>query len=156
MLSLIKITDYALIEECELEFGENFNVVTGESGAGKSILMSAVAFLLGGRTDRSVIRTGCNRATVTGCFTVPEKLRAATAEILDTAGIPFDTATGELALRRVITQSATRNFINDTPAGASLVSEIGSLLIDLHGANEHLSLTLSIPPARTARSLSWS
>lgn len=145
MLSLIKITDYALIDECELEFGPNFNVVTGESGAGKSILMSAAAFLLGGRTDRSVIRTGCSRATVTGCFTVPEKLRSTAAKILDEAGIPFDTATGELALRRVITQSATRNFINDTPAGAALVSEIGGLLIDLHGANEHLSLT---SPAR--------
>ena len=145
MLSLIKITDYALIEECELEFGPNFNVVTGESGAGKSILMSAVAFLLGGRTDRSVIRTGCSRATVTGCFTVPEKLRPAASQILDEAGIPFDTTTGDLALRRVITQSATRNFINDTPAGANLVAGIGSLLIDLHGANEHLSLT---SPAR--------
>ena len=141
MLSLIKITDYALIEECELEFSNNFNVVTGESGAGKSILMSAAAFLLGGRTDRSVIRTGCTRATVTGCFSVPENLRTKTAAILDEAGIPFDMATGELSLRRVITQSATRNFINDTPAGAALVSEIGSILIDLHGANEHLSLT---------------
>ena len=125
MLSLIKITDYALIEECELEFSNNFNVVTGESGAGKSILMSAAAFLLGGRTDRSVIRTGCTRATVTGCFSVPENLRTKTAAILDEAGIPFDMATGELSLRRVITQSATRNFINDTPAGAALVSEVG-------------------------------
>ena len=145
MLSLIKITDYALIEECELEFGRNFNVVTGESGAGKSILMSAVEFLLGGRTDRSVIRTGCNRSTVTGCFTVPEKLRPEIAAILDEAGVPFDMQTGELSLRRVITPNATRNFINDTPAGAHLVSDTGARLIDLHGANEHLSLT---SPAR--------
>lgn len=145
MLSLIKITDYALIEECELEFSPNFNVITGESGAGKSILMSAAAFLLGGRTDRSVIRTGCARATVTGCFTVPENLRLAVSQILDEAGIPFDSSTGELSLRRVITQNVTRNFINDTPAGAGLVSEIGGFLIDLHGANEHLTLT---SPAR--------
>ena len=141
MLTLIKITDYALIEECELEFGSKFNVVTGESGAGKSILMSAVEFLLGGRTDRSVIRTGCSRSTVTGCFTVPEKLRSDIARILDAAGVPFDEENGELSLRRVITQNATRNFINDTPAGAYLVSDIGCRLIDLHGANEHLSLT---------------
>lgn len=145
MLTLIKITDYALIEECELEFGSSFNVVTGESGAGKSILMGAVAFLLGGRADRSVIRTGCSRATVTGCFTVPEKMRSSMAELLDEAGVPFDIQTGELSLRRVITPNATRNFINDTPAGAHLISLAGARLIDLHGANEHLSLT---SPAR--------
>ena len=75
MLELIKINNYALIEECEVEFGPGFNVVTGESGAGKSILMGAVAFLLGGRTDRSAIRTGADRATVTGCFIVPAELR---------------------------------------------------------------------------------
>ena len=145
MLGLIKISDYALIEECELEFGPNFNVVTGESGAGKSILMSAVAFLLGGRTDRSVIRTGCQRASVTGCFTVPEELRSDISKLLDEAGIAFDISSGELALLRVVTPSATRNFINDTPAGAKLLSEAGAMLIDLHGASEHLSLT---SPAR--------
>ena len=141
MLELIKINDYALIEECEIEFGPNFNVVTGESGAGKSILMGAVAFLLGNRTDRSVIRTGSSRATVTGCFVVPEELRANISRQLEECGVEFDTSTGLLSLRRVILSSSTRNFINDTPVGAKTIAEIGEQLIDLHGANEHLSLT---------------
>lgn len=145
MLELIKINNYALIEECEIEFGPNFNVVTGESGAGKSILMGAVAFLLGARTDRSVIRTGADRATVTGCFIVPQELRKNISAILDECGVEFDTSTGMLSLRRVILSSSTRNFINDTPVGAKTISEIGEQLIDLHGANEHLSLT---SPAR--------
>ena len=145
MLELIKINDYALIEECEVEFGPNFNVVTGESGAGKSILMGAVAFLLGGRTDRAAIRTGADRATVTGCFIVPAELRENISVKLDECGVDFDKATGVLALRRVILPSSTRNFINDTPVGAKTISDIGEQLIDLHGANEHLSLT---SPAR--------
>ena len=145
MLELIKISNYALIKECELEFAPNFNVVTGESGAGKSILMGAVAFLLGGRTDRSVIRTGTDRATVTGCFTVPSDLRENISRQLEECGVDFDKSTGQLSLRRVIVSSSTRNFINDTPVGAKTISEIGEQLIDLHGANEHLSLT---SPAR--------
>ena len=145
MLELIKINNYALIEECEVEFGPGFNVVTGESGAGKSILMGAVAFLLGGRTDRSAIRTGADRATVTGCFIVPAELRKNISLLLEECGVGFDTSTGLLSLRRVILPGSTRNFINDTPVGAKTISEIGEQLIDLHGANEHLSLT---SPAR--------
>ena len=71
MLIYVKITNFALIEESELEFGSGFNVVTGESGAGKSILMGAVELLLGGRVDKGVIRNGCDRCMVCGGFAVP-------------------------------------------------------------------------------------
>ena len=120
MLSFIKISNYALIERAELEFGPGFNVVTGESGAGKSILMGAVELLLGGRVDRSVVRTGADRCEVTGCFDVPPHLVKVIAGLLMEAGIPFDPAQPELQLRRVIGASSVRNFINDTPVSARL------------------------------------
>lgn len=144
MLIYVKITNFALIEESELEFGPGFNVVTGESGAGKSILMGAVELLLGGRVDKGVIRNGCDRCMVCGGFAVPAGLAGAVGAILVPAGIPFDPAE-PLQLRRVIGQSSVRNYVNDTPVSARLLASVGEQLIDLHGANEQLSLTV---PAR--------
>lgn len=144
MLIYVKITNFALIEESELEFGSGFNVVTGESGAGKSILMGAVELLLGGRVDKGVIRNGCDRCMVCGGFAVPAGLADAVGAILVPAGIPFDPAE-PLQLRRVIGQSSVRNYVNDTPVSARLLASVGEQLIDLHGANEQLSLTV---PAR--------
>ena len=144
MLIYMKITNFALIEESELEFGPGFNVVTGESGAGKSSLMGAVELLLGGRVDKGVIRNGCDRCMVCGGFAVPAGLAGAVGAILVPAGIPFDPAE-PLQLRRVIGQSSVRNYVNDTPVSARLLASVGEQLIDLHGANEQLSLTV---PAR--------
>lgn len=144
MLIYVKITNFALIEESELEFRSGFNVVTGESGAGKSILMGAVELLLGGRVDKGVIRNGCDRCMVCGGFAVPAGLAGAVGAILVPAGIPFDPAE-PLQLRRVIGQSSVRNYVNDTPVSARLLASVGEQLIDLHGANEQLSLTV---PAR--------
>ena len=144
MLIYVKITNFALIEESELEFGSGFNVVTGESGAGKSILMGAVELLLGGRVDKGVIRNGCDRCMVCGGFAAPAGLADAVGAILVPAGIPFDPAE-PLQLRRVIGQSSVRNYVNDTPVSARLLASVGEQLIDLHGANEQLSLTV---PAR--------
>ncbi len=144
MLNYVKITNFALIEESELEFGPGFNVVTGESGAGKSILMGAVELLLGGRVDKGVIRHGCDRCTVSGGLFVPATVSATVSAILDEAGVPFHPAE-PLELRRVIGRTGVRNFINDTSVGARLLAEVGAQLIDLHGANEQLSLTV---PAR--------
>ena len=140
MLNYIQIKDLALIEHSEVEFTSGFNVVTGESGAGKSILMGAVWLLLGGRVDKGIIRTNCNKAQVTGLFTVPSNLRSKIAAILDECGVEFDINSGELSLRRVITPTTVRNFINDTAVNAKLLSSLGEHLIDLHGAGEQLSL----------------
>ena len=140
MLNYIQIKDLALIEHSEVEFTSGFNVVTGESGAGKSILMGAVWLLLGGRVDKGIIRTNCNKAQVTGLFTVPSNLRSKIAAILDECGVEFDINSGELSLRRVITPTTVRNFINDTAVNAKLLSLLGEHLIDLHGAGEQLSL----------------
>ena len=142
MLNFISIRNFTLIESCELEFSPKFNVFTGESGAGKSILMGAVNLLLGGRADRSSIRSGCQKAEVSGIFTVPEYLKNEITAKLEAADINFDPNSPELCLRRVVTQNATRNYINDSPVSAKMISELGASLMDRHGAGEQLSLLL--------------
>ncbi|MBR7103403.1 MAG: DNA repair protein RecN [Lentisphaeria bacterium] len=140
MLNFIKIRNYALIESAEVEFSPGFNVFTGESGAGKSILMSAVDLLLGGRSDRGAIRSGSACAEIAGMFTVPAALRRTLLDKLAASDIAFDESDGELYFRRVMTPSATRNYINDTPVSARLLAETGALLMDRHGVGEQLSL----------------
>ena len=140
MLNYLHIDNYALIERQELEFSPRFNVVTGESGAGKSILMGAIEFLLGGRADRSVLRSGCARCSVSGIFSLPPETSRRLGILLEEAGIQFEPASGELSLRRVMTASGTRNFINDTPVGAKLLGGVGAELVDFHGAGDQLSL----------------
>ena len=145
MLNCLVIDDFALIEHSEIEFEPGFNVITGESGAGKSIMMGALALLLGDRADRGAIRTGADRATVSAVFTVPAGQREEIAALFDEAGLPFDRENGEITLRRVLGASATRNFVNDVPVGAKLLARLGEELVDRHGAGEQLSLT---SPAR--------
>ena len=146
MLNYLKINDFALIERAEVEFSGGFSVVTGESGAGKSILMNSIELLTGGRVEKSGIRSGCRNYTVCGEFSIPDSLLPEISGLLEDAGIPFPSDPNPLLnLRRTVTQSATRNFINDVPVGAKLLADIGGRLIDLHGANEQISLTI---PAR--------
>ena len=87
MLTFLKINDFALIENAEVEFSPGFTVVTGESGAGKSILMSSIELLTGGRVDRGGIRAGCRQYTVSGEFTIPENIRQEISVMLEDAGI---------------------------------------------------------------------
>lgn len=142
MLNFVTITNYALIESAAVELKPGFNVITGESGAGKSIFKGAIELLLGGRVDRGVIRSGSERCTIAGVFTVPERLTAEVAAVLDHAGVAFEPELREVNIRRVITTGAVRNFINDAPVGARLLGEVGRLLLDCHGVNEHLSLLM--------------
>ena len=145
MLTFLKINDFALIENAEVEFAPGFTAITGESGSGKSILMSSIELLTGGRVDRGGIRSGCKQYTVCGEFTIPETLQGEISAILEDAGIGFSPDEPLLRLRRVVGLNATRNFINDIPVGTRLLADVGSRLIDLHGANEQISLTV---PAR--------
>ncbi|MCI5778782.1 MAG: DNA repair protein RecN [Lentisphaeria bacterium] len=140
MLNYLKISNFALIENAEVDFSSGFSVFTGESGAGKSIFMSAIAMLTGGRAEKSGIRTGCRQYTVSGEFSIPPALRDRIATQLEAAGIDFDPADFRVTIRRVVGTGGTRNFLNDAPVGAKLLAEIGELLIDLHGANEQISL----------------
>lgn len=140
MLNYLQIDNFALIEHSEVEFHPGFNVITGESGAGKSIMLGALAFLTGERTGQNVLRAGSSRCSVSALFTLPEALRKDAALLLEGAGIDFDLETGELSLRRVLTQSSSRQFVNDQPCSVKLAGELSSLLIDRQKVNEQLSL----------------
>lgn len=141
MLTFLKINDFALIENAEVEFTGGFTVVTGESGAGKSILMSSIELLTGGRVERSGIRHGCKQYSVCGEFTIPQVLFPEISGLLEESGITLSSDPPVLHLRRTVGLNATRNFINDIPVTAKLLADVGGRLIDLHGANEQISLT---------------
>ncbi|MDD5597081.1 MAG: AAA family ATPase, partial [Victivallaceae bacterium] len=140
MLNWLKIKNMALIESLDVEFGKGFNVITGETGAGKSILLATIALLLGERADKSVIRSGTERCELAAGITVEAGIQEALTDAFRQADIPFDPESGEIQLRRVIARSANRNFINDTPVTLQTLSSIGDLLVDIHAANEHQSL----------------
>lgn len=142
MLENLSISNLALIEKSELDFSGGFNVVTGESGAGKSILMSAAAILFGGKADHAAIRTGCAFAEVSGTVSVEERLQPKIKALLAEVEIP---AEFPLLIRRRITASGVRNYVNDTGVGAKFLSLLGAMLIDFHAATDQLDLTI---PAR--------
>ena len=139
MLTYLKIDGLALISHCEVEFTSGFNVITGETGAGKSVLLSAVSLLLGGRGDKNVIRTGESRCDICGIFQLSQEVLETLAPQLEEAGVP-PCENGELQLRRVITGSSGRCYINDTPVTVHFLRQVGSVLIDVHTANEHQTL----------------
>lgn len=136
MLKSLQIKDYALIESINVEFGHGLNIITGETGAGKSILIDAMGLLLGERASVEVIRKGAPKSIVEGIFSLDgnKKVR----KILSENDIDAD---DELIVRREISsKGSNRCFINDTPVTLNLIKEIGDLLVDLHGQHEHQSL----------------
>ncbi len=137
MLNFIRIDNFALIASAELEFAPSFNVITGESGAGKSILIGAVELLAGGRADRAGIGSFGDRITVAGSFTVPDSLVESIGKLCREADIPFEK---ELFLRRVVGENISKNYINDVPVSVKLLKSVAAELLDMHGANEQLSL----------------
>lgn len=136
MLKSLKIQDYALIKEIYVEFGKGLNIITGETGAGKSILVDAMSLLIGERASIETVREGTSKAIVEGIFDVEsnKKIR----NILDENQLEFSP---ELILRREISlKGANRCFINDTPAPLSVVKNLGDILVDFHGQHEHQAL----------------
>ncbi len=135
MLRTLYIRDYALIEELEVEFGSGLNILTGETGAGKSILIGALKMILGERADTEMIRSGARKAVVEGVFDEADtpRIRA----LLEANAIdPMP----QLIVRREMLPGQSRAFINDTPATVQLLREVAAQLIDLHGQHEHQSL----------------
>jgi DNA repair protein RecN (Recombination protein N) len=132
MLTQLTIRNFALIECLGLEFGEGFNVLTGETGAGKSILIDAIAAALGARVGAEVVRTGAERASVEAAFEVSP---AAASPLADWA------EEGAIILAREISRSGRSVFrLNGRMCTASTVREVAAALIDLHGQHEHQSL----------------
>lgn len=136
MLKSLLIKDYALIENIHVEFGKGLNIITGETGAGKSILIDAMGLLLGERASTEVVRKDTEKSVVEGIFDVKgnKKVR----ELLSTNDLEDN---DDLIVRREISLKGTnRCFLNDTPVTLNLIKEVGDLLVDLHGQHEHQSL----------------
>ncbi|MCZ6701684.1 MAG: DNA repair protein RecN [Ignavibacteria bacterium] len=136
MIKTLEIKDYALIDRINVEFGKGLNVITGETGAGKSILIDAMGLLLGERASTEVVRKNASKSIVEGIFDVEENKKV--KKFLNENDIDHNP---ELILRREISVKGTnRCFVNDTPVPLSLIKDLGNLLVDLHGQHEHQSL----------------
>jgi DNA repair protein RecN (Recombination protein N) len=135
MLRRLSLRDFVIVDELELEFGAGFSVLTGETGAGKSILVDALQLALGARADATVIREGCTRSEITAEFDAPLSLAA----WLELGGFEGDDA---LLLRRVVdAQGRSRAFVNGSPATVAQLREVADHLVDIHGQHAWQSLT---------------
>ena len=137
MLTELRIRNFAIIESLTLPLAPGFNVLSGETGAGKSIIVGALGLLLGERASADLIRTGADRAVVEGVFDVGEETEV--ARLLDDRGIELEE--GRVVLRREIAVAGrTRAWINDTTTTAAALAEIGRALVNLHGQHEAQAL----------------
>jgi DNA repair protein RecN (Recombination protein N) len=141
MLTALSIRDVVLIERLDLTFGPGLTVLTGETGAGKSILLDSLGLAIGARAENGLVRATAEQASVTACFTPPED--HAVAAVLDEHGL---TAEDEIVLRRIVTKDGrSRAFVNDHPVGVGLLRRVGGLLVEVQGQFEQMSLA---DPAR--------
>ena len=132
MLQSLRIRNIAIVEDVAVEFGGGLNVITGETGAGKSVIVGALNLILGDRADKSLIRAGADQCTVEAVFTIPPR------HLLDELGID---AGNELIIRRQFNANGTgKVFINDSPATVQSLKRVGDLLVDMHGPHDHQSL----------------
>ena len=137
MLARLSVRNLAIVETADVEFGDGLNVVTGETGAGKSVLMGALELVLGARADASAVRDGAKDARIEAEFRdVPKSVDA----VLDEAGLP-PCEEGALIVRRVIGASGGgRVYVNDSATTVQTLRALGRLLVDVHGPNDHQSL----------------
>ena len=137
MLTRLHVINYALIDEMEIEFEPGLNIVTGETGAGKSILVGALGLVLGMRASPEVIRTGADRCVVDAIFDLYPNHPC--LKLLEEAGI--SAADGELILRReVLSRGRSRCYANGLAITARALQQVGQALVDLHGQHDHQSL----------------
>jgi len=137
LLRALEIRDFVIVERASLELEPGFSVLTGETGAGKSILVDAIELLVGARTEAGVVREGCERAELSAEFDFENDSPAASWVVANELnGDP-----GQLILRRTIDRSGrTRCFINGHSATLAQLKELGELLVDIHGQHAHQSL----------------
>src|SRR6476620_12203606 len=137
MLSRLSIKNYAIIDQLEVDFSSNLNIITGETGAGKSIIVGALGLILGQRSESNILKNKDSKCVVEGCFKgeasdshVVSFLKANELDVLD-----------ELTVRREIAPNGkSRAFINDTPVNLSQLNQLSSLLVDLHQQFDTLEL----------------
>ncbi len=139
MLRLLSVTNFATIEQLEIELAADFNVLTGETGAGKSIIVDAVSLLLGGRADAGMVRSGARQARVEGVFLLGEDLMQAVGGGLDEYGI--ESGDEELIVAREVNLDGRNTCrVNGRIVPLRLLNGLAERLVDIHGQNEHLSL----------------
>ena len=139
MLTELRVRDLAVIADVTLPLGTGLNVLTGETGAGKSMLVDALALLLGERASADVVRPGAKKTVIEGAFELaPQTVSRLSASL---AGLGVETEDGQLILKREITvEGRSRAWVNASPTTVAVLGQIGSLLVDLHGQHETQSL----------------
>ncbi len=137
MLSSLSIRNIVLIEALDLGFGPGLSVLTGETGAGKSILLDALGLALGARADSGLVRQGCDQASVSATF---EIAGGAVAPLLADNGLACEPGEPLLIRRTLKADGGSRAFVNDQPCSAALLREIGALLVEIHGQHDDRGL----------------
>lgn len=135
MIQSLYIKDFALIDELDVRFEKGLNVLTGQTGAGKSIIIGALNMILGERADTEVIRQGADKAVSEAIIQVSQN--DSLKQLLEENAVDFSE---ELILRREIRHNGSRAFINDTPVNISVLKQVGDQLVDLHGQHDHQML----------------
>lgn len=139
MLEKLTIKNYLLLKNIEIDLSNGFNIITGETGAGKSILINALNLLLGGRADYSIISKNKDKMIIEGIVSISKENKSAIGKILKEHEI--ESIGDNLIIRRELYLKAySRCFINDTPVGTNELKELGEIIIDIHSQNEHQSL----------------
>lgn len=139
MLTRLSIRNIVLIEALDLDFGRGLGVLTGETGAGKSILLDALGLILGDRADSGLVRVGADKASATATFefaTLPDAVAAA----LDDADIELEPGEALLIRRQLKADGGSKAFINDQPVGVALLRELATALVELHGQHDDRGL----------------
>ena len=138
MLQTISLRDFVIVDQLELDFASGFTVLTGETGAGKSILLDALSLVLGERADSSQIREGSNRAEISALFRIDAELIQSFGQWLDAQGFPVEDNGQSLLLKRTIESNGrSRAFINGSVATLTQLREAGDQLVDIHGQHAH-------------------
>ncbi|HOE68023.1 MAG TPA: AAA family ATPase, partial [Candidatus Hydrogenedentes bacterium] len=138
MLETLRITNYALIDQLEVDFSQGFNVLTGETGVGKSIIIGALNLALGARASAETVRDGSAKASVDAVFRIESPSRRLAALLEENA---IEREQGELLLTRTIAPDGrSRAYVNGSLVPISALAAIGDELVDIHGQHEHQSL----------------
>ena len=139
MLSSLQIRNYILIDSLDISFPEGLVIITGQTGAGKSILLGALSLLLGAKADASVVGAASDRCVVEGVFRIPEE-DTVLRELLDRNEI--ETEDGCLVLRRIVSRTVrSRAFAGDAPVSLPVLQELSSHLVDIHAQHQTLMLS---------------
>ena len=137
MLSLLKIKNLALVDELTWQLGSGLIGVTGETGAGKSVIVGALKLILGERADKNLIRTGESNCTIQAVFNISN--HSIVNDILEDAGLdPCEDE--QIIIKRIIGQSNNKQFVNNSPATLAVLKKLGTEIVDLHGPHDHQSL----------------